>query len=54
MSITPPWYPWDTVSGGIEMLFNETSGGVPDIRGVETSVGLLKRFWESIGENTAQ
>ncbi|KZP16273.1 alpha beta-hydrolase [Athelia psychrophila] len=55
-SITPPWKPWNSVSGGAEMLFNETAAGAPDIRGVGTDAGLLARcaFWESITANTAQ
>ncbi|KZP16238.1 alpha/beta-hydrolase [Athelia psychrophila] len=55
-SITPPWYPWNTVSGGTEMLFSQTTAGAPDIRGVDTDAGLVARcaFWESISENTAQ
>lgn len=42
-SITPPWYPWNTVSGGTEMLFSQTTAGAPDIRGVDTDAGLVAR-----------
>ncbi|KZP16282.1 hypothetical protein FIBSPDRAFT_1047638 [Athelia psychrophila] len=42
-NITSPWQPWNTVSGGTEILFNETAAGAPDIRGVGTDAGLLAR-----------
>jgi hypothetical protein len=39
-SITPEWNHWE---GKVEMLFNETESGEPDVRAIETDGGLLNR-----------
>jgi len=46
-NITPKWGSWD---GSVEMLFNKTEAGAPDIRAIATSRALLSRcdFWESV------
>ena len=41
--ITPAWELWNDGGGNIEMLFNVTEGGAPDIRSVRTSDALLER-----------
>lgn len=39
-TITPRWEVW---AGEVEMLFNKTEAGAPDIRPVKTSSALLER-----------
>ncbi|KAL0945391.1 hypothetical protein HGRIS_000885 [Hohenbuehelia grisea] len=53
--ITPRWRPW-TANDQVEMLFNRTTEGEPDIRQIPISQGVLERcdFWESISANIPQ
>ncbi|KAJ7589890.1 Alpha/Beta hydrolase protein [Mycena floridula] len=55
VNIIPQWSAWDE-SGKVEMLFNKTETGAPDIRPITTSNALLNRcnFWESVSVRTAQ
>ncbi|RDB16283.1 hypothetical protein Hypma_003046 [Hypsizygus marmoreus] len=52
-TITPTWKKW---AGEVEMLFNRTEAGDPDVRPIKTSSALLDRckFWESVGTVTGQ
>ncbi|KAJ7216250.1 Alpha/Beta hydrolase protein [Mycena rebaudengoi] len=52
-TILPRWDRWDPV-GRMEMLFNRTDAGIPDLRQVTTSDALLERchFWECLGQLT--
>ncbi|KAL0960003.1 hypothetical protein HGRIS_011655 [Hohenbuehelia grisea] len=54
-TITPHWDSW-TVSQRVEMLFNRTEAGAPDVREISSSQDQLRRcqFWESVSANTAQ
>ncbi|KAJ7599342.1 Alpha/Beta hydrolase protein [Mycena floridula] len=55
INIIPRWSTWDK-SSKVEMLFNKTEDGAPDIRPIATSKALLNRcnFWESVSARTAQ
>ncbi|KAL1714299.1 Alpha/Beta hydrolase protein [Schizophyllum commune] len=53
--LTPTWAPWSDAST-VEMMFNKTEGGVPDIRPLKTDEWVLKRcsFWQSIASSVGQ
>ncbi|KAJ7679849.1 hypothetical protein B0H17DRAFT_1206355 [Mycena rosella] len=53
-NITPKWRTWSV--GKMEMLFNKTDAGVPDVRPVQTDDALLERrqFGNSVGGLTGQ
>ncbi|KAI4517721.1 alpha/beta-hydrolase [Schizophyllum commune Loenen D] len=53
--LTPAWAPWNDESD-VEMVFNKTEGGVPDIRSLKTDEWVLKRcsFWQSIASSVGQ
>lgn len=40
-NLTPQWPTWSI--NATEMLFNETSAGLPDIRTISSDTGLLER-----------
>ncbi|KAF7365113.1 Carboxylic ester hydrolase [Mycena venus] len=54
-SITPAWPKWSR-GADMEMVFNETESGMPDIAPVRTSSALLDRceFWKSMHHLTGQ
>ncbi|KAL1707495.1 Alpha/Beta hydrolase protein [Schizophyllum commune] len=53
--LTPTWAPWSDAST-VEMVFNKTEGGVPDIRTSQTDEWVLERcsFWQSIASSVGQ
>ncbi|KAF7327297.1 COesterase domain-containing protein [Mycena kentingensis (nom. inval.)] len=53
-TITPPWPLYSL--GSVEMLFNRTAAGAPDVRVVPTDEALDLRcaFWNEASSNTAQ
>ncbi|KAJ7314649.1 hypothetical protein DFH08DRAFT_972689 [Mycena albidolilacea] len=53
-AITPKWNKWDV--GQTEMLFNKTDTDAPVVRPVKTDDALLERcrFWQRVGDLTAQ
>ncbi|KAL1689431.1 Alpha/Beta hydrolase protein [Schizophyllum commune] len=53
--LTPTWPPWSDESD-VEMVFNKTEGGVPDIRTSQTDEWVLERcsFWQSIASSVGQ
>ncbi|KAG2035335.1 Alpha/Beta hydrolase protein [Suillus americanus] len=52
--ITPSWKTWK--QGFTEMIFNETSGGVPHVYTSKTDMALLERctYWRSVSAYSAQ
>ena len=52
--ITPVWGSWS--NSNIEMRFNKTDAGAPDVKTFTTDSGLLSRcsFWDSVSDKTAQ
>ncbi|KAG2751792.1 alpha/beta-hydrolase [Suillus brevipes Sb2] len=52
--ITPSWRPWK--QGLEEMMFNETSAGVPDVYTFKTDMTVLERcaYWRNVSAYSAQ